>query len=71
MFENLGWAEYSIEKDLMELTIAQDFPQIDDDTKESLIAFLNPEIEIEEESPETQNLGVIIRPDPKRRRTNG
>lgn len=61
MFENLGWAKYSKEKKRTELALPQDYPQIDDDTKEALIAFLNPQDESPtDESPTTEKLGIIM-----------
>ncbi|MHB8901753.1 MAG: hypothetical protein ACYC6Y_23605 [Thermoguttaceae bacterium] len=66
MFENLGWAEYSIENECMELTLPQEYPPIDDGTKEDLIAFLNPSFEIKDEKPKHEQPGVIMYIEEKR-----
>ena len=60
MFESLGWADYSVEKDCMELTLPGDFPPLERKAKEDLISFLNPSSEIANAQPQTGKRGSIM-----------
>ena len=60
IFENLGWAHYSVEEDCLKLTLPLGFPPIDDATEKELTCFLNPTIEIADERPKIDKLGTIM-----------
>ena len=60
IFENLGWAHYSVEEDCMKLTLPSEFASIDDATEKELTFFLNPSFEIADERRKSDKLGTIM-----------
>ncbi len=51
IFEELGWATYSIAEDCLKLTLPCEFGAIDVATEREVIDFLNPNVVVENETP--------------------
>ena len=60
IFEDLGWAEYSVEDDCRKLTLPQELAVIDDVAREDLNSLLNPRNEIEDDRGKSKTLGAIM-----------
>jgi hypothetical protein len=60
IFEELGWADYSIETGRMELTLPPELSGLDAASRNDLISFLNLSLQVEDEQPATQELGRIM-----------